>query len=210
VSPTRRQLREAWGQFLSQFQWDWFVSLTFREVIPTFRAYRMAGRLLRDLERDAGAPVYWFRADEYGERFGRFHMHLLVGNVASLHRLYWMDEWNRRAGYARILPFEKTKGAVFYVAKYITKQQGEWAMSDSLGECPTQAVLPLHDGKTRGYHILPAPEEPRKRPQETRDLQKPIFVPKAQARPGSDVMDVYRSEVRRFAKCRFREFLWPK
>jgi hypothetical protein len=170
----------------------------------------MVERFLRDLEKDAGVPVYWFRADEYGECFGRFHMHLLIGNVAHLRRLYWMDEWNRRAGYARILPFDGTKGAAFYVAKYITKQNGEYEMSDSLGRCETQPMLPLRDGRTRGYHLLPLPEEPRKPVQRTRDLQKRIFVPKAHARPGPAVMDVYRSEVTRFGRGRFREFLWPR
>jgi hypothetical protein len=84
VSQSQRQLREAWGQFLSQFPWDWFVNLTFRGEVLTFRAYRLVGRFLRDMEADAGVPIHWFRADEYGARLGKFHMHLLIGNVAHL------------------------------------------------------------------------------------------------------------------------------
>jgi len=55
-----------------------------------------------------------------------------VGNVATEKRLYWMDEWNRRAGYARILPFEAEKGAAYYCSKYVTKQFGDWDLSDNL------------------------------------------------------------------------------
>jgi hypothetical protein len=210
VSPTRRQLREAWGQFLSQFQWDWFVSLTFRDEVPTFRAYRILGRFLRDLEAAAGVPIYWFRADEYGARLGRFHMHLLIGNVAHLRRLYWMDEWNRRAGYARILPFDDSKGAVFYVAKYITKQGGEWAVSENLGNLETQPILPLQGARTGGYHVLPVVRESRKHPRTTKERQKRLFLPEACSRPEPSVMDIYRQEVTRFGKGRFREFLWPR
>jgi hypothetical protein len=43
-----------------------------------------------------------------------------------------MDEWNRRAGYARILPFEAGKGAAYYCSKYVTKQFGDWNLSDNL------------------------------------------------------------------------------
>lgn len=153
MSQSRRQLREAWGQFLSQFPWDWFVNLTFRDEIQTFRAYRILERFLRDLEAAAEVPIYWFRADEYGARLGRFHMHLLIGNTAHLRRLYWMDEWNRRAGYARILPFDGSKGAAFYIAKYITKQGGEWSISENLGSLETQPILPLQGAKTGGYHV---------------------------------------------------------
>jgi hypothetical protein len=210
VSQNRRQLREAWGQFLGQFPWDWFVNLTFRGEVPTFRAYRIVDRFLRDLEVAAGVPIHWFRADEYGARLGRFHMHLLIGNIAHLRRLYWMDEWNRRAGYARILPFDGSKGAVFYVAKYITKQGGDFAMSENLGRLQTQPILQLPGAKTRGYHLLPVSRESRKRPQTTKDLQKRIFVPEVLARPTASVMDVYREDVTRFGKGRFREFCWPR
>ncbi len=210
MSQSQRRLREAWGQFLSRYPWDWFVNLTFRDEVPTFRAYRILGRFLRDLEAAAEVPILWFRADEYGARLGRFHMHLLIGNAAHLRRLYWMDEWNRRAGYARILPFDDRKGAVFYIAKYITKQGGEWAISENLGMLETQPTLPLQGAKRRGYHVLPVVRESRKRPPTTKELQKRMFVPEPHSRPAPSLMDVYREEVTRFGRGRFREFLWPQ
>jgi hypothetical protein len=127
-----RQLGEAWGEFLSGYPWDWFVTLTFRDPVPSFRAHRMFSKFARDIEKAAGLPTAWFRGDEYGPRGGRLHLHALMLNVAHLRRLSWMDEWNRRAGYARILPFEPDKGAVYYCAKYVTKQFGEWDLSDNV------------------------------------------------------------------------------
>jgi hypothetical protein len=209
VSQSQRQLREAWGQFLSQFPWHWFVTLTFRGEVPTFRAHRIVKRFLRDLEAAAGVPIQWFSADEYGPRFGRFHIHLLIGNVGHLRRLYWMDEWNRRAGYARILPFDDKQGALFYVAKYITKQDGEFEMSETLGRLSTQLILSLSGAKDRGYHLLPITREPKRR-QKRKDLQGRIFVPELLTRPSPSIMDVYREEVTRFGKGRFREFCWPR
>lgn len=141
-----RQLAEAWGEFLSGYPWDWFCTFTFRggdeqpwrrgfprdSQISSFSAHRMFARLMRDVARESGQPVFWFRGDEYGPSGGRLHIHALVGNVAAEKRLYWMDEWNRRAGYARILPFEAGKGAAYYCSKYVTKQFGDWDLSDNL------------------------------------------------------------------------------
>lgn len=137
----RRQLSEAWGQFLSQFPWDWFVTLTFREPVPSFRAYRMFRRFVADIERAAGLPIAWFLVFEYGARNGRLHIHALMSNTAHLSRLWWLDEWNRRAGYARILPFDCRRGAVYYCAKYVTKGIGEWELVGLPGII--QSALPL-------------------------------------------------------------------
>src|ERR1700736_3074310 len=104
------------------------------------------------------------------------------------------------------LPFDDRRGAVFYVAKYITKQGGDWDMSENLGRLQTQPILPLLGGKTGGNHLLPVTRDSRKHPRATRELQKRTFVPEVLSRPSPSVMDVYRSEVTRFGKGRFREF----
>ena len=76
---------------------------------------------MRDVEQAAGLPIAWFRADEYGPLGGRLHLHALVSNVGHLRRLTWMDRWDARNGYARILKFDPEKGAAYYCAKYVTK-----------------------------------------------------------------------------------------
>jgi len=127
-----RQLSEAWGQFLSGYPWDWFLTLTFREPVASFRAHRLFSYFARDIEKAAGMPIAWFRGDEFGPHGGRLHLHAVMLNVAHLRRLLWMDEWDRRAGYARILPFDPHLGAAYYCAKYVTKHFGEWDLSENL------------------------------------------------------------------------------
>lgn len=165
----RKELSQAWGLFLSQFHWDWFVTLTFRDPQPSFRAYRLFCRFSRDLQRAAGLRVAWFMVFEHGARTGRLHIHALMLNVGHLARLKWMEEWNKRAGYARILPFNRGKGAAFYCAKYVTKSSSEWEIVG----LPTavQQVLALASNSTRvefeqgGSRICGTPEsdEPRLR-----------------------------------------------
>jgi hypothetical protein len=127
-----RQLAEGWGQFLSGFPWDWFVTLTFRDEVMSFRAHRLFARFVREIEKAAKMPIFWFRADEIGPRGGRFHIHALMGNVAQLRRMYWIDRWNEIAGYARILSFDSKRGAAYYCAKYVVKQINDWELSDNL------------------------------------------------------------------------------
>jgi len=128
----QNQLAEAWGGFLSRYRWDWFLTLTFREPVVSFRAHRLFSYFARDIEKAVEIPIAWFRGDELGWRGGRLHFHSLMLNVAHLRRLSWMDQWERRAGFARILPFDRQKGAAFYCAKYVTKQFGDWEISDNL------------------------------------------------------------------------------
>lgn len=86
----------------------------------------------------AGVPIYGFWATEVGEVGGLVHLHALAGNVG--HVPPYCGErmpssvWNLRCcllhaspvGVARVLPYDKSRGAGFYVAKYVTKQVGEY------------------------------------------------------------------------------------
>lgn len=206
VFSMNRQLTEGWGQFLSQFSWDWFLTLTFRDWVVSFRAHRLFGYFVRDLENAAGIPIFWFRADEIGPHGGRFHIHALIGNVAHMRRMTWVDRWDRLAGYARILPFTAKRGAAYYCAKYVTKQSGDWEISDNLVAFRQyQPVLSL-EGMTKPK--LPPPRE--RREEGGRDPVKkqfPLIYGHYEPIRGSDaaVEEIYRSEVTR-GRGRFREF----
>ena len=207
-----RQLSEAWGQFLLQFSWDWFVKLTFRDSVGSFRAHRLFGHFVRDLEKAAGIPIFWFRADEIGPHGGRFHIHALIGNVAHLRRMSWVDRWDRLAGYARILPFNAKRGAAYYCAKYVTKQSGDWEMSENLVAFrQNQPILSL-DGMTKPKPAFSSPA-PIQKPESRKPVTQ-LQVPLAYG-SGSQVNDqesmiaaMYRLEVTR-GRGRFREFFPP-
>ena len=137
-------LSACWGDFLSGFGWDWYVTLTFAGDVKTFTARNRCKAWLKQIEKAAGQPIAWFRGDEYGERFGKFHMHLLIANVAHLHRFTFMQLWADRNGYARIFEFDSNKGAAYYVSKYVTKQLGEFELGGDIEAFRIQQpILPL-------------------------------------------------------------------
>jgi hypothetical protein len=201
-----RQLVEGWGEFLIQFLWDWFVTLTFREEVVSFRAHRLFATFVREIEKAAEVPIFWFRADEIGPRGGRFHIHALIGNVAQLRRMYWIDRWNEMAGYARILPFDSKRGAAYYCAKYVAKQINDWDLSDNLRAFSNyQPVLPLEGGSKARTSLRPNGEkQARVRPNQ-RQLPMPYALEGIRSAQDDSILSVYKSEVTR-GRGKFRDF----
>jgi hypothetical protein len=158
------ELAREWGSFLAGYPWDWFVTLTFREPPGSFRAHRIYDRFTRDIQRAANVPIGWFRADEYGAIGGHLHIHALMLNTGHLSRMAWLNEWNRRAGFARILPFDATKGAAFYCSKYVTKEFGDYDFSDNIEAfrrtCPAIQPLLSYSSESLSIPVPPLPRPP--------------------------------------------------
>lgn len=100
------------------------------------------GRFTHYLNRDifgvryykrAGEGITWAVGLEYQTR-GVIHAHSIMGRIPDdVRRLSWMDMWEDLSGYARIHPYEKGKGAEYYMSKstYAWKN-GEIELSSTL------------------------------------------------------------------------------
>lgn len=142
-------------------------------------------------------------------------MHALISSVGNLHRLEWMDEWNRRAGFARIRPFEPGRGATYYVAKYITKQIGDWDLSDNLCALrESQSALALTGSRRERIPEIntdvcaasgQSSQECKKRNFGQRSL---AFAERQTQAPNRDAMVayIYRQEIHRFRGMRHRQW----
>lgn len=138
---SRSTVQQGWVEFLSQYRWDWFTSQTFRLSTHPEAADKLFRVWISMLNRHLYGPrwhkqkksVYWVRALEWQKR-GVLHFHALVsapdrisanGSSVSLNllakRLYWMDQWNTLAGFARIEKPDSATAVVNYCTKYILK-----------------------------------------------------------------------------------------
>jgi len=134
IYSARRELMQAWGSWLSsKWDWDWFVTLTFRDPATDNPYWTKIGwayaknawrGFVRALGQQAG-EIYWFRATEFQRWRGVPHFHALVGGVGKLRRDEAWSWWFERYGFARILPYDPTKGAGYYLCKYVTKELGD-------------------------------------------------------------------------------------
>jgi len=124
-----REIRDAWCQFLGQWQWEWFATLTFRDIVHPEAADKSFRYFTSKLNRQLYGPrwfkkahggIPWVRALEY-QRRGVIHFHALFADVEGVRRLSWMDEWNEIAGFARIEAINDKWAVRRYITKYVLK-----------------------------------------------------------------------------------------
>jgi hypothetical protein len=147
---TAQELKQAWGTWLTELGdraggWDWWATLTFRNRTDadvargwTKPGWKYTGRawdaLVNELELRKGmfGTTRWVRGREYQHWRGVPHFHGLIGGVGDLRRLDMIDWWFERYGIARILPYDRSLGAGFYLCKYVTKELGDIQFSQGL------------------------------------------------------------------------------
>ena len=134
----------AWGDLLSNYRWSWFVTFTFRDETKSLTGVRKFNAFIRALEGATGRSIPYFRADQLGNINGRFHFHALIANVDDLRRLTWMDWWNKFNGFAQIEPFDSTKGAPWYCARYLVRPNAEYDLGGNWSLVQmSQQLLPM-------------------------------------------------------------------
>ena len=164
-----RSLAAAWGEYLAPYDWNHWVTLTFaphqprdlwspvpvgparpgaeRPGPPPNYAHRQFRYWVRRLGALGGAPVWWFRGDELGERLGRLHLHALLGGTGRLATQSLDREW--RAGFSLVKRYDPALGAVHYVTKYVTKGladydvSGRWGRDGLLPPLSSSVLAPL-------------------------------------------------------------------
>ena len=138
-------LQQSLGRWLSTFRWDCWCTWTFDERFgPTGPSPdRCLYHTRRWVEHVPGAPVGYFVAVERGTG-GRVHSHGLLrlpdGFTPSRKSLW--GSWRDRYGRSRVLPYDRERGAAYYVAKYITKEPLGWDVG-GLSGTPVD-VSPVH------------------------------------------------------------------
>lgn len=151
TTPQKDALRGAWSEFLSEYSFQWFATLTFENRVHPEAAMKRWRLFTNNLNRalygrrwhktDHGG-VFWILGIEYQKR-QVIHFHALMGAEQDLNqvarRLTWMDYWSEIAGFARIEAIRDNESALRYVTKYVVKD-GEIELSTNLG-CSKQQLL---------------------------------------------------------------------
>jgi hypothetical protein len=114
-------LQAIWGDWLSSFSWDWFVTLTFAVDVHPEQARKRFLRWLDAVEhhplRPAGIALIWVRADEQ-QRRQVIHSHALLACVGNVPIIGASTIWQRiGGGWAHIRPYQAGLGGAHYIAK---------------------------------------------------------------------------------------------
>ena len=163
------KLGEAWGDFLSQIRWEWFVSQTFATNPHPEQAIKYFRRWINELNKslyghrwNKRAPfgVIWVMAVE-PHKSGEAHLHSVIRGVGETRRLTWMDRWVELApatGWSRIRPINSNPRDCRYVSKYAAKGGSVYFSdnflapgTDPLALEPTKSQVPTPRGIPRRW-----------------------------------------------------------
>lgn len=137
-------LRLAWVDLLNRYNWDWFATLTFRDLPKSFAAVNQVKKWLTAIQKDEKRAIGYFMATEWFKTRECPHFHLLMGNLEDVRRDKWWQVWFTWYGRNRILPYDKEKGAGYYLTKYVIKEENDSALFTIKGlEYVNQLTLDL-------------------------------------------------------------------
>jgi hypothetical protein len=92
--------------------------------LPPIAALGAIQGWLLGLQRQAGHPIGWMIAEEFGRLGGRWHCHALLTGVSCLDRKQAWITAGSRFGFTNVVPFDPHRGAAFYAAKYAGRWPG--------------------------------------------------------------------------------------
>jgi len=124
-------LKECWGNLLSGLaEWQWFVTMTFRDRVGEWAAQRRWSRFMTEVQTVTGR-LDWVRCREYQHWRGVPHYHSLVTGLPDYYwhsaqcRVLAKEMANDIAGFTRIFEYDPALGAAHYLVKYTIKSLGD-------------------------------------------------------------------------------------
>lgn len=110
----KKELIRETGEWLHGFQWQFFLTLTFRRSMSLWQSERYFKNYIKQYDNGI---IYFFVLEPHRLRHG-YHVHLLLGKTSTL--IKW------KHGNSDIQPYDSQRGAVYYVAKYIIEPTVFW------------------------------------------------------------------------------------
>lgn len=114
LSPARAHA-DHWGDFLMQYQWTLFATLTTRFPMTEARLIDAYDTWIRRLARVAQGPPAWLRAIEHHACGNHLHIHSLIWVPPCVIPSTAEELWT--LGRADVERFDPAKGAAYYVGK---------------------------------------------------------------------------------------------
>ena len=120
----KREYREAWGKWLGEYYWDFFITLTFKARQTIHAAKKKASNFLKKLNKESS---YFIVVEQDASRQSA-HVHMLLGKAGGLSKKSIEKAWKAKYGIVQVLPYDIDLGANYYVTKSVDTDKADWDM----------------------------------------------------------------------------------
>lgn len=129
---TLAKTRNDWANWLSTFDWQYFVTFTTRHELTLPSARRLMGEYHKELKKAGSTPFFWV-AERYELKDG-YHTHALLkppeylnfGHLIEIYQVVSGAKKRNEHFRVQFLNYDKNRGAGYYVSKYITKNGADY------------------------------------------------------------------------------------
>lgn len=123
-----KHLVNQYGKWLGEHNWDYFTTITYKHNISSKSNYRIMERLEKSLDKSM-KKVNMFWIMEYTSHRST-HNHLLLKGKDINNKV---DKYLKKSNlvdkrFVKHIPYEKSKGANYYVSKYICSDAIEYGI----------------------------------------------------------------------------------
>jgi len=128
-------LHQSYGEFLSQFPWDWYGTLTFRGKVSPRIAFKLFNKWKVQLKKAANQRIHYALVIEPTPlRNGNPHLHFLLLGSENEKPYIWERRWYVIGGLAKIEPYDPELGASYYLGNKMANGTADVLFSKGLIE----------------------------------------------------------------------------
>ena len=135
------QKRNAIAYWLNNYNWDWYVTLTFRDDVNNKKAFKLFNTWKIDLKKASNNKIQYVMIIEKSKfREDIPHIHLLLSGAKYEKPNEWEGKWFSIAGIAMIELYDSNMGAKYYLGEKIARGYSEMKFSKGL-IAPTESLI---------------------------------------------------------------------
>ncbi len=134
----QHEVEKAWGAWLNQYRWDWFVTLTFKNPVTKRQAFQRFNRWKLQLKKASGSCIYYIMVMEDHKYRGSIpHLHLLLSGVRQEKPREWQRKWYLTNGLGKIKRYNPQLGASYYIGEKLADKGVEVIFSKGFRRLPS-------------------------------------------------------------------------
>lgn len=120
------EVDKAWGYWLNQYSWDWFVTLTFEYPVTRREAFKRFNRWKVQLKKASGSLIrYVLVIEDHKHRDSIPHLHILLFGAEQEKPYKWGREWYRTNGLCKVELYNPKQGASYYLGEKLAGENAE-------------------------------------------------------------------------------------